>query len=180
MLLRTREEVEALDGDGSPADKLRALFGNPRDDTVYSCPRFGLSLKKHTTLLEEKLRYIMKHYRFCVRPQELKKGRHNLLASLYGKLRREGLEDDDGIAEHIGKVLPFKGATVKNFFEAAARGERKRREMMGAEGDVFPMGPKSLAYLKRFFLPSFSLPVFTELYCYLEGPAAAAAESNEE
>lgn len=173
LLIRTRSEVEKLD-DAELTKQLQMLFesdgsGVVGNDKVYACPRVGMSLKKYTDNLRLKLRYIMKEYRFCIRPREMKKGRHNLLVSLYGQLRRQGVNSTEDIIRCMDQVVPFlKGARAKNFLEAAARGEKKRHEIMAIEGAEFPMGTKSLAYLKRFFVGSFSLATFAELYAYLE------------
>lgn len=83
-----------------PASGESPLFleaaASPRSQTVYACPRVGLTLKKSAS--EERQKFLARSYRFLSEPKAIKKGKPNLVSALH----REG--------KSLAEIVAISGA----------------------------------------------------------------------
>lgn len=82
-------------------------------EKVYTCPRVGLTLKKNDN---NQAKFIMRHYRFFLRPSKLKKGKVNIVLSLI----HDGLSVDK-----IFQISASPKKSVEKYMDMYEKGKSK-------------------------------------------------------
>jgi len=84
---------------------------------IYTSARVGLTLKKGAT--PERKRFLARPYRFLIEPARIKKGRPQLIASMYLEGKR---------ASEIEQITKAGPAVVKRYLEALEEGRGRSPE----------------------------------------------------
>lgn len=82
-------------------------------EKVYTCPRVGLTLKKNDN---NQAKFIMRHYRFFLRPSKLKKGKVNIVLSLI----HDGLSVDK-----IFQISASPKKSIEKYMDMYEKGKSK-------------------------------------------------------
>ncbi|KAF0973310.1 hypothetical protein FDP41_008517 [Naegleria fowleri] len=90
----------------------------PKSDTFIRSARVGLTLKQESNK-KERIEFIFRPYRFCLRPEKMKKGKHLMAIVLYKEFLDHGETD---IIKKVEKLIGTSG--LAKYFETF---EEKRR-----------------------------------------------------
>ncbi|KAG2374403.1 hypothetical protein C9374_010973 [Naegleria lovaniensis] len=87
------------------------VCATPKSDSFIRSARVGLTLKQQRSK-KERIEFIFRPYRFCLRPEKVKKGKHLMAIVLYKELWTKGEKD---IIKKVEKLIGTSG--LAKYFE---------------------------------------------------------------
>ncbi|KAF0974495.1 hypothetical protein FDP41_006527 [Naegleria fowleri] len=101
----------------------------PTSDKFVRSGRVGLTLKQKTNE-KERVQYIFKPYRYCLKPEKMKKGKHLMAIVLYKELLEKGETD---VVKKVEKMIGTSG--LGKYFTIF---EGKKDSAFGSVSDIDP------------------------------------------